>query len=119
MAIFTENERTLAVVGIPLSVEPGEQVLSMIDGKGDENTISFTVTPHAYAEQRLTITNKRKVNPAPLDMVRITAENKRQKLKGRTADDRYLHLAGCRAGLQPVWSQTIFQRSASQTARRY
>lgn len=66
-----------AVVGIPLSVTPGMQSVTLTHPDGSRVTAHFEVLPFAYAEQRLTITDKRKVNPEPLDMERITAENKR------------------------------------------
>ncbi|MFK8079379.1 MAG: peptidoglycan DD-metalloendopeptidase family protein [Granulosicoccus sp.] len=90
VAVINENSRNLAVVGIPLSVEPGEQVLSVLDTNGEKKSVSFTVNSHAYAEQRLTITNKRKVNPEPLDMVRITAENKRLKVVKSSRAERLM-----------------------------
>lgn len=63
-----------AVVGIPLSAEPGEQTLSVND-KGIERTISFKVTSKKYPVQKLTFANKRMVEPNPDDLVRIDRES--------------------------------------------
>lgn len=90
VAVINENDRALAVVGIPLSVGPGEQLVNVIFDADTSDTFRFNVDPHAYDEQRLTITNKRKVNPAPLDMVRITAENKRLKVVKNSRADRLM-----------------------------
>lgn len=79
VAVISQNGKAKAIVGIPLSVEPGDQIVEVFFDGDKSGTFDFNVAPHAYAEQRLTITNKRKVNPAPLDMVRITAENERLK----------------------------------------
>ncbi len=66
----------VAVVGIPLSTDPGDHVLEV---KLAEKTsrILFSVRPHEYTEQRITIKNKRKVDPLPLDMDRINKEKAR------------------------------------------
>lgn len=68
--IVNENGQSYAVVGIPLSTGPGRHKLQQPDG----NTITFQVAPKEYAVQRLTITNKRKVNPYQEDMDRINRE---------------------------------------------
>lgn len=60
-----------AVVGIPLSASSGTHFLTAGDA-----TISFTVQPKAYREQRLTIKNRRKVNPYAEDMDRIIRERR-------------------------------------------
>ena len=60
-----------AVVGIPLSVSPGEIT---IVANGIEKTIS--IGSHAYREQRLTIENKSQVNPDQEQLDRIFGERK-------------------------------------------
>ncbi|MDO9372029.1 MAG: M23 family peptidase, partial [Gammaproteobacteria bacterium] len=62
-----------AVIGIPLSAEPGEQGIQLrVNGK----TLSqrFTVRDKQYATQHLTLKDKRKVEPTPEDLVRIEKE---------------------------------------------
>ncbi|MCW8886643.1 MAG: peptidoglycan DD-metalloendopeptidase family protein [Motiliproteus sp.] len=61
----------VALVGIPLSAKTGQQTLT-VDGKKQH----FKIQGKQYKEQRLTIKNKRKVNPNPLDMKRINREKK-------------------------------------------
>ncbi len=55
-----------AIVGIPLGVQPDRHV---IEANGKE--IGFEVADKAYAEQRLTVPNRRHVHPDPEDLRRI------------------------------------------------
>lgn len=66
----------VAVVGIPLSAKPGEHRLRVEGDAGEPATRHFEVATREYAEQRLTIKNKRKVNPYAEDMKRIRRETK-------------------------------------------
>lgn len=75
--VVRENDKWQAVVGIPLSVEPGEHRIEIVSGAAATEQVSFTVADKAYAEQRLTITNKRQVNPNAEDLERIGGERKR------------------------------------------
>lgn len=68
MVIERDNQH-FAVVGIPLSANTGKHQLVT-----DKGTVTFEVIPKTYAEQRLTIKNRRKVNPYAEDMDRIRAE---------------------------------------------
>ncbi|RFA29986.1 peptidase M23 [Alkalilimnicola ehrlichii] len=61
-----------AVVGIGLSAEIGEHRLK-VNGK----PTAFEVQDKQYAEQRLTISNRRQVNPSPEDLERIGSERTR------------------------------------------
>lgn len=73
--MVTRNDgRWQAVVGIPLGVKPGRQSLEIV---GQSQTLAFMVSPKHYPEQRLTIKNKRKVNPNAEDMKRIRSERGR------------------------------------------
>jgi murein DD-endopeptidase MepM/ murein hydrolase activator NlpD len=48
--------RWLAIVGIPLSAEPGQAALSIQDRSGATvQTLNFTIAPKQYTEQRLTV----------------------------------------------------------------
>lgn len=60
-----------AIVGIPLSAAPGQHQLTL-----DSGAISFEVKSKEYEVQRLTIENKRKVNPYAEDMDRIIRERR-------------------------------------------
>lgn len=62
-----------AVVGIPLDAEPGELTLQLT--APESKTVAFKVEPKAYEEQRLTIKNKRMVEPTKKDLERIAKES--------------------------------------------
>lgn len=68
---YEDRYHWVAIVGIPLSAKPTQQTL-LVDGKKQ----FFSINDKHYKEQRLTIKNKRKVNPTPLDMDRIGREKK-------------------------------------------
>lgn len=70
MVARTGNE-FVAVVGLALSLKPGEYFIDTA-----EQSVPFNVTERKYRVQKLTIENKRKVNPEPRDMDRITRERK-------------------------------------------
>lgn len=73
--MVTNNNGTWhGIVGIPLTAKTGKHKLNI---KGQLKTVSFLVKPKEYAEQRITIRDKRKVNPNPEDMKRIRREKKR------------------------------------------
>lgn len=72
--VLKNNGQWQAVVGIALTAKPGKHQLKLSKlGK----TIDFDVQPKHYDEQRLTIKNKRKVNPNAEDMKRIRGERGR------------------------------------------
>lgn len=71
-----EDKHWLAIVGIPLAAKPGTHQLKINPGQGKQHSISFTVEPKAYKEQRITLTNKRQVNPLANDLQRIKREKK-------------------------------------------
>lgn len=64
-----------AVIGLPLSTQPGTQTLEVSRGDA-KSRHEFNVSPKSYPESRITIENERMVNPLPLDMERITRERK-------------------------------------------
>lgn len=76
MILREEGQRWIAVVGIPLSVKPGRQSLQ-VNGSSSY-TLHFDVLPRKYREQRITLKNKRQVNPNAQDMQRIDREMKLQ-----------------------------------------
>ncbi|MBI1196107.1 MAG: peptidoglycan DD-metalloendopeptidase family protein, partial [Gammaproteobacteria bacterium] len=79
VAIVQRDEGPVALIGIPLSVAPGTEHLSVTYADGAVRELSFEVKPKAYRSQHITIKDKRKVNPNPDDMRRITSETKRIK----------------------------------------
>jgi len=72
--VVQSDGRWQAVVGIPLSAKSGKQQLTLA---GRSQSLPFEVKQKNYAEQRLTIKNKRKVNPNKEDMKRIRGERGR------------------------------------------
>lgn len=71
---LTQGDQTVAVVGLALSLKPGDYALTV-----DDSLIPFTVTGKRYLEQRITLNNPRQVNPNPLDLERIRKEAMRQR----------------------------------------
>jgi murein DD-endopeptidase MepM/ murein hydrolase activator NlpD len=69
-----ENGQDVAIVGLPLSLEPGTYQLQ---NRGGE--IPFEVHPKRYLEQRIYLKNRRYVTPNTLDLDRIKGESKRQR----------------------------------------
>ncbi|WP_407315242.1 peptidoglycan DD-metalloendopeptidase family protein [Pseudomonas sp. nanlin1] len=67
--VVREQQTWRAIVGLPLTVKPGQQTLS-VGGQAR----SFTVGSKQYPEQRITLKNTRQVNPNPADIKRIDAE---------------------------------------------
>lgn len=65
----------LAITGIPLETEPGEQRLSISLGETTRSQ-SFKVDPHHYEIQHLKLKNKRQVTPNKEDLQRIERETK-------------------------------------------
>jgi len=69
--VMRRDNRWVAVVGIPLSTDPGE--LTIVTGAARR---IIDVGSHAYREQRLTIENKSQVNPDQKQLERIFGERK-------------------------------------------
>ncbi|MDT8397807.1 MAG: peptidoglycan DD-metalloendopeptidase family protein [Pseudomonadales bacterium] len=73
--LVSQDERQLALVGIPLSAKPGEHHLQVEERKGERFSIAFSVAAKTYREQHLSISNERQVNPNPADLERISRES--------------------------------------------
>ncbi|MDG2278909.1 MAG: M23 family metallopeptidase [Pseudomonadales bacterium] len=67
-----------ALVAIPITTEPGESSLTYAQG-GSLQTHNFTIQPHAYTEQHITIKNEALVSPPPEAQKRIQRESARQR----------------------------------------
>lgn len=81
--VHYDNQRVLvlphagkwqAVVGLPLSLRPGTQVLQVNGRDGQRRELSFAVQPKQYAEQYLTLKDRRMVEPSAEDLARIARE---------------------------------------------
>jgi len=71
--VVRTNGMWQAVVGLPLSLDTGEQQLDISD-RGAARTLAFQVLPKQYETQYLTLANKRQVDPTAEDLKRITRE---------------------------------------------
>ncbi|PKG14425.1 peptidase M23, partial [Pseudomonas aeruginosa] len=69
LVVREEGRRWIAVVGIPLSTKPGPQKLEVRAAIGNHEE-RFSVGSKHYREQRITLKNKRQVNPLPEDLKR-------------------------------------------------
>ncbi len=67
--VIQENGKWVALVGLPLSLTPGQYDLSV-----SNTTKKFRVVSKKYPEQHITIKDPRKVEPNPDDMARIESE---------------------------------------------
>lgn len=65
-----------AVVGLPLATQPGKQSVKVSEAGGKAHSIDFFVEDKSYTEQRLTLKNKKMVDPDPEDVKRIAREQK-------------------------------------------
>lgn len=74
--VVAENDRWFAVVGIPLSMAPGPASLSIDNPDGPALPLAFVIANIDYPEQRLTIGNKRQVDPTAEDLVRIAGDRR-------------------------------------------
>ena len=77
--IFKHQQSWFALAGIPLKAEPGAYRFKIRQQDGSTDVRSVDVKAKKYKEQRLTIKNKRKVNPNLQDMERIAKERVRKR----------------------------------------
>jgi murein DD-endopeptidase MepM/ murein hydrolase activator NlpD len=66
-----------AVIGLSLATKPGRHHLEGRTVSGKALSLAFTVSDKQYEEQRITIKDKRKVNPEQRDLERIGREKQR------------------------------------------
>ncbi len=89
--LVTQRDGTaVAVVGLALGTKPGRYHLQAKTRSGQSVRIDFTVADKAYDEQRITLKDKRKVNPEKQDLKRIGREQKqiRSALEHWSDNDR-------------------------------
>jgi len=75
-AVIKRGQRWVALVGIPLSTEPGQQVLE-VDAPSGHSEVTFEVIPHKYPTEYIKLQNQRQVEPNPDDVRRIEQEQAR------------------------------------------
>lgn len=68
---FTDGARRKAAIGLPLDTEPGTTSV-LVNGE----TVDVAIAPHAYREQRLTVSNQSYVTPDPEQLERIARERR-------------------------------------------
>jgi murein DD-endopeptidase MepM/ murein hydrolase activator NlpD len=73
--VTINDDRHIAIVGLPLATKPGRHYLEVTDRQGKTLNLGFQVEDKSYEEQHITIKDKRKVNPEKRDMERITRES--------------------------------------------
>jgi len=86
LAVVRDGGRWFALLGIPLDTLPGELEIGIFSGS---TAIGKPIVIHAknYPEQRLTIKDKRKVEPNPDDLARIEREKEiTEAIKRRFSD---------------------------------
>jgi murein DD-endopeptidase MepM/ murein hydrolase activator NlpD len=76
VAVIRDDTGWHAIIGIPLHVEPGPQLLK-VQTEGKTLEVPFRVGEKQYRTQHLTIKNERQVSPNPEDLQRIQEETKR------------------------------------------
>ncbi len=74
MAIY-DDDKWLAVLGLPLKLKPGTYYLNSV-ADGNEQRYAVKLVAKNYPIQRLTIKNKRKVEPSKKDLIKIAADRK-------------------------------------------
>lgn len=89
------------LVGIPIAQAPGTAELAVYFGDDGPLWHRFEITAKAYPEQRLTIENKKMVNPDPDNLERIRAESRRMREAYATFAER--DLSNLRPFVQPVY----------------
>jgi murein DD-endopeptidase MepM/ murein hydrolase activator NlpD len=72
--VFKRDDSWYALAGIPLKAKTGTYAFEIVQKDGSTRVSSVDVNSKKYKEQRLTIKNKRKVNPNKQDMARIEKE---------------------------------------------
>jgi len=71
-----QNDRWVAVAGIPLDQPPGSAALTVTRADGSSRKLAFEVGEADYATQHLTVPNRRHVSPDPADLERIGRERR-------------------------------------------
>lgn len=75
--VAKQNQRWHAVVGLPLSLDPGKYGLE-VKSNGEARHYMLLVEPREYESQYITLKDDRMVNPYEKDLERIRAERTRQ-----------------------------------------
>lgn len=82
-----EPAEWIALTGIPLAAKAGTLSVEVEGTDGKRRSVRFEVRDKQYREQRITVKNRRHVNPDPLDMERIGKESRLMKTAFRAWRD--------------------------------
>ncbi len=83
-----DHGKPVAVVGLPLNLKPGEyHIEGSYGGRKHRVKKFFTIRDKQYTTQRITIKDKRKVNPLKQDIDRILREKKRKQKAANSWND--------------------------------
>ena len=77
VAVVRDGKGWVALVGLPLSLEPGVHPLRVASAGSSEETRPIRVAAKHYPLQRFSVPDHRKVEPPPEDLLRIEREQKR------------------------------------------
>lgn len=72
--VVKHNGRWQAIVGLPLTLNPGTHQLTVTDGMERQTLHDVVVEPKAYTTQHIRLKNQRLVDPSPSDLQRIERE---------------------------------------------
>lgn len=93
VAVLRDARGWVALVGLPLALEPGEHALRVVVA-GTEETKPVRVAAKHYPLQRFSVPDHRKVEPPPEDLRRIEREQKRiDEIKALFRDEPDIDLA--------------------------
>lgn len=84
LVIKEDQQRWIAIVGVPLSVKPGSQQIRVNGGQ----PLNFQVGSKHYVEQRITLKNQQQVNPNAKNLARIERELAEQTRAYQQFSDR-------------------------------
>ncbi len=116
--VVAENKHWFAVVGIPLSMAPGPASLSIDDPDGSALPLTFVITEFSYPEQRLTISNKRQVDPTADDLKRIAGDRREINRAFRSWDEEPVDTAFHLPAIGPRSSAFGLKRFFNEQPRR-
>ncbi len=74
--VVKDEQGWVAVVGVPLDTKPGDYTLRVEDAGATITKVAFAIHDKEYETQRLTIKDKRKVEPNAEDLKRIRRESR-------------------------------------------
>lgn len=87
--VFKQGDSWFALAGIPLKARTGDYEFEVTRKDGSTRSEKVDVRHKKYKEQRLTIKNKRKVNPNEQDMERIARERVRKRAAKNHWSEQY------------------------------